>query len=269
MQRRLAAFARLAVICAITAGPVVVGTAPGLRLVYGNKCYSSWSMRAWLFLKHSGIPFDEERIDMYTEQGLKTLSRYSPTGCVPVLVDEDASALVWDSLAIVSYVQHKHSSCTGYPGHSDAARAHAMSIVAEAHSSFGAVRRYLPQNLRRRESPRSSLSDAVLSQVERLRMFWDEAASDGLRNNDAGGPWMYGTEAPTLTDLYLVPFALRLRSYKLGHVTEVESVARFLTAIDEDEFCRQWISEAQEETAVIAHFEGDPGDFVPAGTGDR
>ena len=32
-----------------------------LTLVIGNKNYSSWSLRPWLFLKHVGVPFEEVR----------------------------------------------------------------------------------------------------------------------------------------------------------------------------------------------------------------
>ena len=30
-----------------------------LTLVIGNKNYSSWSLRGWLMVKHTGAPFDE------------------------------------------------------------------------------------------------------------------------------------------------------------------------------------------------------------------
>ncbi len=37
-----------------------------LTLVIGNKNYSSWSMRPWMALKASGIPFNEIFIPLYT-----------------------------------------------------------------------------------------------------------------------------------------------------------------------------------------------------------
>ena len=33
-----------------------------LKLVVGNRNYSSWSLRPWLALKQSGLPFDEVSI---------------------------------------------------------------------------------------------------------------------------------------------------------------------------------------------------------------
>ena len=37
-----------------------------LKLVIGNKNYSSWSMRPWLALRANHIPFEEVFISLYT-----------------------------------------------------------------------------------------------------------------------------------------------------------------------------------------------------------
>src|SRR5258708_12388311 len=37
-----------------------------LKLVIGNKNYSSWSMRPWLALRANGIPFEEIFVPLYT-----------------------------------------------------------------------------------------------------------------------------------------------------------------------------------------------------------
>jgi len=34
-------------------------------LYFGNKNYSSWSLRAWVLMKAFGIPFEEQRITLY------------------------------------------------------------------------------------------------------------------------------------------------------------------------------------------------------------
>ena len=73
-----------------------------MRLIIGNKNYSSWSLRAWLPLKHLGIAFEEERIALF-EPGYKDrIKRYSPAGKVPVLIDD--ATTVWESLAIGEYL---------------------------------------------------------------------------------------------------------------------------------------------------------------------
>jgi glutathione S-transferase len=37
-----------------------------LKLIIGNKNYSPWSLRVWLYLRESQIPFEEIRIPLYT-----------------------------------------------------------------------------------------------------------------------------------------------------------------------------------------------------------
>ena len=72
-------------------------------LVIGNRNYSSWSLRAWLYLRLSEISFDEIRIPLFTGSWQEEIARYSPAGRVPVLLDEDLA--VWDILAIVEYIR--------------------------------------------------------------------------------------------------------------------------------------------------------------------
>src|SRR2546430_10787932 len=72
----------------------------GLKLVIGNKNYSSWSMRPWLALRANAIPFEETVIPLYTGAADKQrILDVSAAGKVPVLVDGDVT--VWDSLAII------------------------------------------------------------------------------------------------------------------------------------------------------------------------
>ena len=80
-----------------------------LKLYVGNKNYSSWSMRPWVLLKQAGIAFDEVhvRFDSFAPQSRfkQSLQGLSPTGKVPVLVDDDL--VVWDTLAIAEYLQNE------------------------------------------------------------------------------------------------------------------------------------------------------------------
>src|SRR5438309_1684719 len=70
-----------------------------LKLVIGNKNYSSWSMRPWLALRANNIPFEEVFIPLYTDQADKDrILSVSDSGKVPALIDGNVT--VWDSLAI-------------------------------------------------------------------------------------------------------------------------------------------------------------------------
>ena len=73
-----------------------------LKLIIGNKNYSSWSFRPWLAMKVAGIAFDEEVISLDAEDFKARVTKISGTGKVPALTDGDVH--VWESLAILEYL---------------------------------------------------------------------------------------------------------------------------------------------------------------------
>ena len=54
-----------------------------MKLIIGNKNYSSWSLRGWLAVKHSGLPFEELQFDLGSPDFAKQVAPWSPTGLVP------------------------------------------------------------------------------------------------------------------------------------------------------------------------------------------
>ena len=71
-----------------------------LKLIIGNKAYSSWSLRGWLAVKQSGLPFEEITVPMFDEDWDKRREgdEFAPSGGkVPILWDD--KAVIWDSLA--------------------------------------------------------------------------------------------------------------------------------------------------------------------------
>ena len=57
-----------------------------LKLVIGNKNYSSWSMRPWLALKANQIAFEEIFIPLYTgDADKKRILGFTHSGKVPAL----------------------------------------------------------------------------------------------------------------------------------------------------------------------------------------
>ena len=87
------------------------------RLFIGNKNYSSWSMRAWVLMRHFRIEFEEVmlRFDGFSPQSQfkQRLSEISPAGQVPVLVDD--KLVVWDTLAIAEYLAETFSQRNLWP----------------------------------------------------------------------------------------------------------------------------------------------------------
>src|SRR5436190_22739922 len=101
-----------------------------LKLIIGNKNYSSWSFRSWIALKAAGITFEEEVISLYVEGGREQILKHSPAGKVPILIDDDVR--VWESLAILEYAAETFPGAGLWPSH-PAARAHARAISPAIH----------------------------------------------------------------------------------------------------------------------------------------
>lgn len=214
------------------------------QLVIANRNYSSWSLRAWLFLKESRIPFEEIRVPLFTGDWKREVGRYSPAGRLPVLLDDGLA--VWDSMAIMAHVRERHPRAVGWPV-AGAARAQARSISAEMHSGFLAVRDELPQNLRvRRAIDRSRLTNACRQQIERIDGIW---ASCRTEYGDAG-EWLYGDLS--IADIMFAPVALRFVTYSIP----VSGPARqFVEAVQRLESVQQWIEEARGETEALAFID--------------
>src|SRR4249920_810671 len=62
-----------------------------LKLIIGNKNYSSWSFRPWLAMKVAKIPFEEEVIPLDANDFKTRLGAFSGSGKVPLLVDDDVT----------------------------------------------------------------------------------------------------------------------------------------------------------------------------------
>lgn len=207
-----------------------------LKLVIGNKNYSSWSMRPWVLLKQAEIPFEEikVRFDAFTpDSGFKkTVNALTPTGKVPVLLDGDL--VVWDTLAIAEYVAEQFADKHLWP-RDKAARARARSVCAEMHAGFTGLRSHCPMNIEARLPEAGALiwrdQPAVRSDVARLVAMWDEL----LKAH--GGPMLFGDFS--VADAYFAPICTRLTSYALplppaiaDYVARVQALAGVKAWID-------------------------------------
>ena len=121
-----------------------------MRLVIGNKAYSSWSLRGWLLIKATGLPFEEELVPLYEPGSKERMLAATPSGKVPCLIDGPVA--VWDSLAILEYLNERLPQARLYPV-DPAERAMHRSMVAEIHSGFSTIRTLCGMNLRRTPGP--------------------------------------------------------------------------------------------------------------------
>lgn len=219
------------------------------KLVIGNRNYSSWSLRAWLYLRESGIGFEEIRIPLFTAEWAEAVARYSPAGRVPVLLDGDIQ--VWDTMSIIEYVRERHPEALGWP-EDVAARAEARSIAAEMHAGFLSIRDELPQNLRaRHRRDEARLSVTARAQIARVCSIW----SSCRQRFQHAGPWLFGRFS--IADVMYVPMALRFVTYEIPVPEDARSFVDAVTALPS---VREWIEAAAREPERIEFIDA----LVPA-----
>jgi len=209
-----------------------------MKLIIGNKNYSSWSLRGWLAAKQSGIGFEEIITPMFGEnwEERRTSSGLRPSfGRVPILWDEDN--VIWDSLAIMEYFADRVGRDRYWPK-DESARGMARAMVAEMHSSYPALRSECPMNIRRK------FEGAQLSEG-----LWAEARA---RFGD-GGPFLFGTFGAA--DIFYAPVVSRFISYQ---VSVPGFAAAYMQAVWEHEWMQQWIAASEEEEWVIEQYEVTP-----------
>jgi glutathione S-transferase len=217
-----------------------------MKLIIGNKAYSSWSLRGWLAAKQSGLHFEELTIPLYGEawDAAKTeMGDIAPShGRVPVLWDGDA--VVWDSLAILEYLADKVGRDRFWPK-ADDARAMARSMVAEMHSSFASLRTQCPMNVRRR-FPAFELHPQTRADVVRILTLWAEARA----RFGAGGPFLFGTFSAA--DIFFAPVVSRFITYA---VPVPGFAAAYMEAVWEHDWLKAWVAAAEGEEWVIEQYE--------------
>ena len=214
-----------------------------LKLVIGNKNYSSWSMRPWLALRASQIPFEEIFVPLYTgaadKQRILDVSR---AGKVPILIDGDVT--IWDSLAIIEYVAERFPEKRLWPEH-PAGRAHARSVSAEMHSGFAALRNECGMNLHRPVRA-IELSDDARANIARVQEIW----TDCRERYGQSGPFLFG--AFSAADAMFAPVVHRFRTYAVAMTKETQAYMDTMMALPA---FAEWTRAGLAETLVIEKFE--------------
>jgi glutathione S-transferase len=208
-----------------------------LTLIIGNRTYSSWSLRAWIFMKHAGVSFEEIVIPLDTPQTREQLERHGPSGRVPVL--HHGELRIWDSLAICEYVAEV--SGNGWP-QSREARAVARAVSAEMHSGFTTLRSLWPMNARARNR-HTAVPAALTADIERIDELWNDCRS---RFGD-GGPWLFGSYS--VADAMYAPVVLRFNTYG-AHISQ--TARWYMASTLEDAPLQEWLQAAKQETWTIA-----------------
>ena len=214
-----------------------------LKLVIGNKNYSSWSMRPWLALRANNIAFEEVFIPLYTgDEDKRRILAFTRSGKVPVLIDDGVT--IWDSLAIIEYLAERFPETRLWP-EERAHRAHARSISAEMHSGFAALRNECGMNLRRPVGA-IELSREARADIARIQEIWTECRERFGKS----GPYLFGAFGGA--DAMFAPVVHRFRSYAIAVTPVLQGYMDTMMALPA---FQEWTGAALAETLVIDKFE--------------
>jgi glutathione S-transferase len=214
-----------------------------LKLIIGNKNYSSWSMRPWLALRASQIAFEEIFIPLYTgDADKKRILGFTQSGKVPALLDGDVT--IWDSLAIIEYIAERFPQARLWP-EDRARRAHARSISAEMHSGFAALRNECGMNLHRPVGAVTLSADAR-ADIARIQEIWVECRE----RYGKSGPFLFGAFGGA--DAMFAPVVHRFRTYAIEVAPEAR---RYMDTMMSLPAFQEWTRAGLAETLVIEKFE--------------
>lgn len=211
-----------------------------LKLVIGNKNYSSWSMRPWVLLRHFDIDFEEIRIPLFTDNYRQQLAEYSPTLRVPVLIDGDLT--IWDSMAICEYISDRYLEMPALP-EDPARRGLCRAYCAEMHGGFFALRNHMPMNCRSRR--RIPIDAELQSEIARIEALWTEA----LQANQDRGPYLFGDFS--MADAFFAPVVMRFRTYG---VELPPLCSDYMSTMAQNRAVYSWVAAACEETELLPDF---------------
>jgi glutathione S-transferase len=118
-------------------------------------------------------------------------------------------------------------------------------MVAEMHSSYFALRRECPMNVRRKAMDFEP-SDEVKADVVRIITLWAEARA----RFGKGGPFLFG--AFCAADIIYAPVVSRFLTYG---IPLPGFAAVYMEAVWEHEWLQAWVAAAEDEDWVIEQFE--------------
>jgi len=194
-------------------------------LIVGTRNWSSWSLRPYMALRHIGVKFAEEVIQLRRDTTTAEVQRRAPAGRVPVLeiAENGTRYTVWDSLAICETLAERHPDANLWPGDAKA-RAIARSYSAEMHSGFPDVRDQLTMEYARR-IPAPDLREATKAQIDRIIAAW----SDALGQHGHGGGFLFGRFS--VADCMYAPVVSRFVTYGIALPPALETYCEKMMAL--------------------------------------
>lgn len=227
-----------------------------LELTVLSLRYSSWSMRPWLVLYHTGVPYETETVTlphMARQSETTSLEQRRAMGSVrglfPVLRVDGTP--IHESLAICEYLADTFPDARLWPAE-PLQRAAARAICSEMVSGFSAMRNELSCHLFGRV-PSFKPSEAARADIERVFEIWSE------KLEASGGPFLFGRF--TIADAMYFPVLTRFRTYR---VEVPRSLASYTDALETQPAVRALIAVAATAPRIpvyddyLRRFGGDP-----------
>ena len=219
------------------------------HLILGNQAYSSWSLRGWLLFKAFNLEFSHEVVPLYVPGYENFVASNYPANTVPTLqvLDGEDKTVIWDSLAIAEFLQEQHPQVGIWPAATQA-RAAARSLCAEMHSSFNALRGFMPMNVRRKYQTFAPNTETQ-ADIDRIEALWTWASSQWGRE----GPFLFG-EHFCAADAFFAPVASRFRTYGISLQSDNET---YIEALLEHSATREFYAAGEQEEWVLEFNEFD------------
>ena len=208
-----------------------------MKIIIGNRTYSSWSLRGWLAAKQSLLPFETELRVMDSPEWISGEAKADmPSGKVPVLWDHGEA--IWDSMAILMYLADKAGHDRFWPRDMHA-RGLAYAMCAEMHSGFAPLRSACPMDLQH-HAPGFVAAADVLADVRRLESLWEEALT--RFGEETGEPWLFGRFGAA--DIMFAPTCTRINTYHLPVSARIQA---YIDRVLAHPFMVEWRDEAMKE----------------------
>ena len=211
-----------------------------LTLYVGNKRYSSWSLRPYLALAHTGAKFRTEVITLDQPDSKQNILAINPAGRVPALRDGDL--LIHDSLAICEYLAEGFRDAHLWPS-DRAARARARAITAEMHSSFGALRSNMGMDILG-STPGKGHTPEALADAARIMDIWRDARAHAPTT----GPFLFG--AFSIADAFYAPVTTRFTTYAVPMDAVCQAYVDTIAALPS---FQAWRDDATREAPLPNH----------------
>ena len=204
------------------------------ELILGNMNYSSWSIRAALVARASGLEISETILPLGFDETRETLIETTGFHTVPVL--KSGELLIRDSLAITEWIAEQAEPGRVWPIDSGK-RALARSIVAEMHSGFLQIRSRMPVDIRTR-APAPEMDEALQSEIQRVLTIWTTCRERYVSD----GAFLFGDWSAA--DAFYAPVVTRFRTY--GYDLD-GTAAEYAASVWETDLLKQLRQQAEAE----------------------